>query len=265
MQNLVCRTDAIFHQRDGFIEEFPAYWVIRTPDNPSFWFGNYVLFKHAPQPGDLPRWREIHHRVFGSSLNHMVLGWDEPEPGSIQQFLDAKLIPSHGIALSLQAPPSGTRINPDLEIRALVEQSEWDAMLRQQIQIDRDDFAYPEDAGVFRTKQMVASKRMTDEGHGNWWGAFLNDQLVGGMGLYFDAAKSIGRFQYVTTAAAHRRKRVCSTILDHAVRHAFATVNPQTLVISTDAEDNNPAIPTYRNFGFRDAMRSYAFRQTPAS
>jgi len=261
MQNLASRTDAIFLKRDGFLEEHPDYWVIRTPDNPTFWFGNYILFKHAPRPGDLARWLQIHNTVFGNSLNHMVLGWDEPVPGEIQQFVDAGFVASHGIVLALHSPPPITPTNPDLIVRPLRGQAEWDAMTRQQSDADREDFAYPEDGGVFRASQMAAAKRMAEDGQGDWWGAFLDGQLVGGMGLFFDEAGSIGRFQYVTTAIAHRRQRVCTTILDHVVRDAFDRISPEVLVICTGAEDDNPAIPTYRNFGFRDAMRSYAFRR----
>ena len=265
MQNLACRTDAIFHRRDGVIEEHPDYWIIRTPSNPSFWFGNYVLFKQAPRAGDLEGWLEIYHRAFGDTLNHLVLGWDEPVPGALQQFLDAGFIPSHGLALSLTVPPENTRINPELTIRPLGTQDEWEAMVAQQIEVDREDFTYPEDGGVFRRKQMVAAKQMAEAGHGDWWGAFLGAELVGGMGLYFDEGKTVGRFQYVSTAAKHRRQRVCTTILNHVVRHAFTQIKSEVLVICTDAEDDNPAIPTYRNFGFCDAMPNYAFRRPPAT
>ncbi len=165
--------------------------------------------------------------------------------------------------MALTAPPANPRINPALTVRPLQAPSEWDAMVRQQNDIDREDFAYPDDNGLFRANQMTAAQRMVDDGHGHWWGAFLGDVLVGGMGLFFDEARTIGRFQYVTTAARYRRQRVCSTLLDQAVRHAFTAVRPDVLVISTDADDKNPAIPTYRNFGFKDAMRSYAFRKVP--
>lgn len=265
MQNLASRTDAIFLKRDGFLEEHSDYWVIRTPDNPTFWFGNYILFKKAPGLGDLARWREIHDTVFDGSLNHMVLGWDEPALGETQQFVDAGLVATHGIALSLHTPPQNTRTNPNLVVRRLQGQSEWDAMTRQQYDADLQDFAYPGDDGVFRASQMAAAKRMADDGQGDWWGAFLDDQLVGGMGLFFDEARTIGRFQYVTTAITHRRQRVCTTILDHVVRDAFDRIKPEVLVICTGAEDDNPASPAYRNFGFREEMRNYAFRMVKSA
>jgi GNAT superfamily N-acetyltransferase len=258
MQNLVCRTDAIFHRRDGFIEEFPTHWVIRTPSNPSFWFGNYILFRNAPQPADLATWLGIHAAAFSLTLNHITLGWDLPEPGEIQQFLDVGFRASHGISLSMSSYEGEVTINPNLQIRPLQTDAEWEAMVAQQIRIDSEDFHYPEDAGTFRRQQMVSSREMAQEGRGDWWGAFLGLELVGGMGLYFDEAQTIGRFQYVTTDSRHRRQRVCTTLLDHIVRYAFSTVDPEVLVISTDAEETNHAIPTYRNFGFKDAMRSYA-------
>ena len=258
MNNLACRTDAIFHRRDGFIDAFPTHWVIRTPSNPSFWFGNYLLFREAPRSGQLASWLDLHRATFGSTLNHTTLGWDEPKVGEISQFIEAGFKPSHGISLSISAYHGGIEINPDLIVRPLHTAQEWEAMLQQQIQIDTEDLHFPEDNGVFRRRQMEAAQTMVDDHRGHWWGAFRGPELVGGMGLFFDEAETIGRFQYVTTARAYRRQRVCTTLLDHIVRHAFATVKPECLVICTDADEKNAAIPTYLNFGFEEKMRSYA-------
>ncbi len=258
IKNLGYRTDAIFHLRDGFIEEHADYWSIRTPTNPSFWFGNFILFKQAPGPGDLNRWLQIHDQVFGKTLNHVTLGWDEANPGSTEEFLADGFKSSDGMVLSLSEYSGETTINPKLEVRKLTSESEWKEMTDLQIEIDRDYFKLPQDNGVFRNNQMVALKKMADEGQGDWWGAFDQGELVGGMGLYFDEDRTIGRFQYVTTRESHRRQRVCTTLLDQVVRHAFATVRPESLVINTGADDDNPALVVYKKFGFREAMLSHA-------
>ena len=260
IRNLCYRTDAIFHLRDGFVEEFADHYAIRTPSNPTFWFGNFILFKQAPTKGDFSRWLEIHRQTFSTTLNHITLGWDEDHPGVTDEFLDAGFEVHDGISLSMAAYESGARINPALVVRKLRSDSEWKQMVDLQIEIDREDFDQGNDGGVFRTTQMKSLRTMAEEGHGDWWGAFHRDseELVGGMGLYFDADRTIGRFQYVTTRSSYRRQRVCTTLLDHVVRHAFERVQPEQLVISTGADDNNPAIQVYQNFGFSPADRSYA-------
>ena len=45
------RTDLIFARFDGELIERPDCLVVRTPANPSFWWGNFLLFDHAPKAG----------------------------------------------------------------------------------------------------------------------------------------------------------------------------------------------------------------------
>ncbi|MEM9235266.1 MAG: GNAT family N-acetyltransferase [Verrucomicrobiota bacterium] len=265
MKNLISISDAIFHRQDGVIERHDGFHVIRTPDNPNFWFGNFILFDRPPQEGEVDRWLEAHRQTFGDQLNHVTFAWDEPSPGATRQFLELGFEESNGIALSITEHPEAARTNPELEIRALQSDEDWQAMISQQERIDREDFAYPEGDGLFRKRQMAGARRMAEAGHGDWWGAYLRDLLVGGMGLFFDEHRSLGRFQCVTTVAEFRRKRVCTTLLDHVVRHAFKTVNPAQLIICTGAEEENAAIPVYRNFGFKEAMRGYAVIRKPES
>ena len=238
IKNLCYRSDAIFHLRDGFVEEHADYFAIRTPSNPSFWFGNFILFKRAPMPGDLSRWLQIHEHIFGSALNHITLGWDEDHPGVTGEFVDAGFKIQDGIGLSIAAYENPVATNPDLVVRRLRSDSEWKQMVDLQIEIDREDFQYGGDNGDFRTTQMNSLRAMAEEGRGDWWGAFDQDSeaVIGGMGLYFDADHTFGRFQYVTTRSTSRRQRVCTTILDHVVRHAFETFHPEQLVISTGAD-----------------------------
>lgn len=258
IKNIGYLTDTIFHDRHGFVEEHADYFSIRTPTNLTFWFGNFLLFKRAPAAGDFDEWMVAHRRVFGDTLNHVTLGWDEPSPGFIDEFVAAGFRTSNGLALSMSAYDGGAKVNPGVTVRPLREESEWAAMLEQQMMIDREDFGYPEDGGFFRRTEQECLRAMAEEGHGDWWGAFDGDELVGGMGLYFDETRTVGRFQYVTTRASHRRQRVCTTLLDRVVRHAFETVKVKQLVICTGADEDNPAIPAYQDFGFREAVRSYA-------
>lgn len=258
IKNIGYLTDTIFHDRNGFVEEHADYFVIRTPSNPTFWFGNFLLFKRAPVSGDYEEWMGIHQQVFGDTLNHVTIGWDEPKPGEIDEFIAEGFRTSNGLGLSMSAYDGRATINPSITVRPLREASEWEAMLEQQLVIDREDLGYPEDGGFFRRTEMKSLMAMAEDGRGDWWGAFLAGELVGGMGLFFDQTRTVGRFQYVTTKALHRRQGVCTTLLDGAVQHAFQTVEVEQLVICTGADDDNPAIPTYRNFGFREVVRSFA-------
>jgi hypothetical protein len=44
MQNLGYITDSIFHQLTGIVEEKNEYFVVRNPNNPTYYWGNLLLF-----------------------------------------------------------------------------------------------------------------------------------------------------------------------------------------------------------------------------
>lgn len=256
--NLSYATDCIVHRHDGFVDEHDGFWAIRTPDNPSFWFGNFLLFSKAPKLGDFAKWHTQHAHVFGDTLNHLTFGWDEDAPGYITEFITAGFRSVPGLNLTLNAAPHAVRINPDLVVRPIKSDAEWEAVAVSQIEVDRTDFDYPEDDGEFRRSQVIAARKLAEHNRGDWWGAFAGEKLVGSMGLYFDEARKLGRFQYVTTSPRHRRQRVCTTLLNHVTRHAFEHVGVKTLVIHTGDEDHNHAKDVYQNFGFRPTSKSYA-------
>lgn len=77
------------------------------------------------------------------------------------------------------------------------------------------------------------------------------------MGLFFDAECTIGRFQNVATVSVHRRKGVCTTLLDHVSENAFKEVGVKELVINTGDDENNPAKRVYQSVGYKECMRSF--------
>ena len=168
---------------------------------------------------------------------------------------------SHGISLVMNEYPMAVSINPAVTVRPILTDEDWEAVLLEQGLVDRIDFNYPEDNGVFRRNQMMAYRKLIENGRGHWWGAFLNEGLVGDMGLFFDEQNEVGRFQNVSTHPAHRRELICTTLLDHIVRHAFEEIRAKQLVICTGAEDDNAAIPTYQNFGFQFAAPNFAVKR----
>lgn len=264
--NLSYQTDFIFHQRDGLIEEHEDYWVIRTPNNPSFWFGNFILFRRAPRGENcLHEWMAIQDVALGASPHHRVFGWDEPVEGDLSAFLAAGFETSHGMSLTLTDPPAQPQINEDLSVRRIQRPEDWEAVLQQQVQVSLQDFGHPDDGGEFLRRQLSRHREVSVEQRGNWWGAFDGETLVGNMGLFFDLPNQVGRFQNVATSRAHRRQRVCTTLLHHIVQHAFEEVGADRLVICTGSEDDNPAVPTYQNFGFTYDSPHYALKRVPTA
>ncbi len=70
----VLAIDHTVTRRDGYL-------VVRSPTNPAFWFGNFLLFDDAPRPGDGERWERLFEREFADEprVRHRTLRWDRPD------------------------------------------------------------------------------------------------------------------------------------------------------------------------------------------
>jgi len=247
MKNLGNITDFIFHQRDGKVIDRGDYYLVRTPSNPTYFWGNSLLFKSEPVSGSFEKWMTIHRQEFGSDPAHIAIGWDSHHKGDSSEFEANGFELNQEFVLSLSGSPTTVRTNPDLVIRKITRDWEWRASTELQI---AEGFSKVSEADyrIYQIAQMANYRLTQDRGHGHWWGAFLGNELVGDMGLFFDDAGKIGRFQNVSTAKAHRRKRVCTTLLDTIVRHSLAQPGVEQLVIVCD--QGSVAETIYRSLGF---------------
>ena len=57
--SLVYETNLIFHRLEGEVADRGDYLCIRTPANPTFYWGNLLIFKAPPRAGDLARWEAL--------------------------------------------------------------------------------------------------------------------------------------------------------------------------------------------------------------
>lgn len=157
VRSLGYRTDLKFPAFEGQIVDRSEYMVIRTPANPGYYWGNYLLFENPPAGGDFQRWRDLFIREIGGppQFEHQAFGWDSPEgeEGLIQPFLEAgfRLNRNSGmISQRLRAPQSAAQ---GVDIRPLRTDSDWELAVRDQIQcreLDFDEMEY----GEFRRRSM---------------------------------------------------------------------------------------------------------------
>ncbi len=260
MTHLGYLSDAIFHSLDGEITDRGDYFLIRTPTNPTYFWGNFLLFKSPPSSESHEKWLQIHQEEFGPKPRHIALGWDSDEKGDPSQFLKDGFELTDDIVLTLSGSSTQVRTNPELEIRRLAQDWEWQASIELQI-AEGFPRVNDEDYRIFKTAQMANYRLNSERGHGDWWGAFLGDELVGDMGLYFDLSKKIARFQNVGTSIPHRRKRVCTTLLDTVVRQSLSKA--EQLVIVT--EPSSVAETIYRSLGFQEHCFQFGLLKRPES
>jgi ribosomal protein S18 acetylase RimI-like enzyme len=249
VRSLGWRTDLIFPAFDGEIHDRGDHLVVRTPTSPGFFWGNYLLYRHPPGPGDLARWKAAFAREIGvpPGVRHIALGWDSVggESGAVQPFLEDGFELQRGVVLSARDVRVPPRVRPDVVVRPLREDEDWERALEMQILCQPP--GHRADAyRAFRGRQLARARRMVGAGLGRWFGAFLGDGMVGSLGLFGRAG--LGRFQDVETHPEFRRRGVCSTLVHAASRHGLRRMGLRTLVLVAD--EGEPADGIYRSVGF---------------
>ena len=80
-RSLVLATDIDVLAIDHTVRRRDGYLVVRSPSNPAFWFGNFLVFDDAPGPGDGARWERLFEREFADEprVRHRTLRWDRTD------------------------------------------------------------------------------------------------------------------------------------------------------------------------------------------
>jgi ribosomal protein S18 acetylase RimI-like enzyme len=250
LRSLGYRTDLMFPLYDGEVIDRGEYIVVRTPSNPTYYWGNFLLFRLPPEGGAVVRWRRLFAEEIGARFpsHHETFGWDNPEGerGHIDGFVKEgfELVASRVLTAQSVVPPP--RVAADLVIRPMESEADWNEA------IDFGTLTRPEghaDAGYreFRQRQMRRYRAMQADGLGYWFGAFRSGKLLADVGLF--RSDDLARYQSVVTHPEHRRQGVAGTLVFQA-SVLFLEQHPGvTLVIV--AEDGSGAERLYRSIGFQ--------------
>lgn len=230
------RTDLLFHRFEGELTEREHYLVVRTPSDPTYRWGNFLLFASPPRAGDLGRWEGLFAHEIGvpPTTMHKVFGW---EGGSDETGIAPFLASGYRLRQNLIMTAS-TLKRPEpyyagLEIRQLEGDADFAEHLGLHV-LCRDD---NEDEVGYRTffqASVRSYRRMIAAGLGVWFGGFVDGKLVADMGIFSDG--TLCRFQAVVTHPAWRRRGVCRTLLYEVGRFGLEQLGAKTLVIAADEE-----------------------------
>ncbi|NQY99869.1 MAG: hypothetical protein HRT45_04265 [Bdellovibrionales bacterium] len=123
VRSLGRRTDFIFAGFSGLIEDKGGYTLIKTPSNPGYHWGNYMVFDRAPEQGDLNRWRSLFDQEFSfyTEPHHYVFTWDTEanHPGEHQEFLEAGFELDSAVVLTAKELKKPAHYNDEIEFKKL--------------------------------------------------------------------------------------------------------------------------------------------------
>lgn len=250
VHSLGYRTDLIFAEFDGEISDRGDYLVVKTPSNPTFYWGNFLLFANPPQEGDYPLWCELFAREIGTPprVKHQALGWDSTggEAGLVQPFLEDGFLLDRLVVLTARQEDLKAKPYPEVTIRQLETGDDWAQAIENQV-LSREAWFGEAGYRIFRQGQVKRYEEMINKGLGAWFGAFDGEKLVGDLGIFCNG--ELGRYQSVQTRPDYRRRGIAGALVLQSGRYAFEKHAIETLVIV--AEANSPAQRLYEGLGFQ--------------
>jgi ribosomal protein S18 acetylase RimI-like enzyme len=259
LQSLAWRTDlALLGYSGSEVVDRGDHLVVRTPENPTYYWGNFLLLDRAPAAADLPGVLARFEQEYAGS-RHRALGVDGTD-GSVDDLaalreagfdIDGSAVMT---ATSVHAPP---RPNTEAVIRPLASDDDWQRQVGLHLAGEEDDLSVE-----FATGKTRAHRRLVEQGRGQWFGAFLGDELVASLGI-FVASEGLARFQDVKTHPDYRGRGLCGTLVHAAGRHAFDELGVHTLVMVADPD--YLAIRVYRSVGFEETETQLQALRKPAA
>ncbi|MGH3165131.1 MAG: hypothetical protein ACRDN0_04445, partial [Trebonia sp.] len=211
IQSLGYRTDLTNRILEGsVVEDRGDHLVIRSPDNPTFWWGNFLLIPEL-KPGQAAGWLERFAAEFPDA-GHVVIGVDETDSAAIDpaELIAAGLELSSNTVLTaggLKPPP---RPNTEAVFRTLDGDDDWRQAARLRAAVSEGMAGSDPE---FLRARLQGERAMIEKGGGSWFGAFLDGELASQLGIVPDASTGLARYQNVETRPSARRRGLAGTLV----------------------------------------------------
>lgn len=230
---------AVLSAGGSTIAEADNHLLVRTPSNPTYFWGNFVLVDGPDALG-----RGV--AVFGEALpeaGHLAIGVDGTgggvPPEAARYGLDAEV----SVVLTAHAVPPALPV--DADVRELSSASDWDQLVELRLEDD-----HPAADELYHTRRVEEARQLVEQGPALFVGAFRDGRLVSTLGIV-SVGSGTARYQHVQTHSAHRRRGLAGHLLAAAASLARQRFNVERFVIVADPA--GPALNLYRSLGFQDA------------
>ncbi|MDE3132922.1 MAG: GNAT family N-acetyltransferase [Acidobacteriota bacterium] len=259
INSLVWATDVDVLAADHMLERRAGYWVVQSPRNPTYWWGNFLLFDDPPSAGDGERWEALFADEFAArgDVTHCTLAWDrvDGEQGAAEHELVARgygLEWSSGLIARPDQITPHRRGNREVEVRMLdpvagaADEALWAQVIElRQAQAGADDD--PEYHLRFVRRHQHELRELLAQGDsGSWFVALLDGHVAASLGVVVTGSRA--RYQLVQTAAAHRRSGIATRLVAEAATQIASQHKIDHFVIVADPDYH--AIGIYEGLGF---------------
>ncbi len=248
---------AILRHSGSLIEEFEDHVVIRSPHNPDYHWGNFVLVSNPETVGDAARWKNVFHEAFPNA-GWVALGLPK-FPSDTASWEEFGIELERMEVLKATAQPASPEISPGYTSRILAG-SDWDALLAREIAENLKSGEHdPEAFERFIRRSIDGYKDLCHRGVAAWFGAFSGTELVADLGIVI--CGDTARYQSVQTDERHRRQGLASHLLGKAASWAGQNGCTSWVIVT---ESTNDAGRVYRRAGFVPDLETVAAYQAPS-
>ncbi len=259
---------------DRVVERRSGHVAVRSPSNPNHYWGNFLLFDEPPREGDAARWEALFEDAFGDErrVRHRTFAWGRAEAdiGAAQsEFVERGYNLDESIALVASAAQlrPHPRQSSHVDVQALdpapgADLDLWDAVV--ELQVDGRDSGHEEDAYRSFSRQRLDDLRALFRARRGAWYVALDQAtgaVAGSCGIVATGGR--GRYQAVDTAAAFRRRGICSRLVVEAARRSAADYGAERFVIVADRHYH--ALGLYESLGFERAEHHFGACRWPAA
>ena len=257
VRSLAFRTDLALLERGGTeVSDRGTHLVVRTPGNPTFYWGNFMLLSEPPTDANVGDWLTAYDAEFPDG-RHRAFGVDgvEDQSAAMAPFVKAGLSLDMGAVMTAQAVHAPPRPNHDAVYRPLESDDDWEQ--RVHLAASCNDDQPPADYFDFATRKASSSGRTPRPAT-----AVVGGFRGGSHGLRAGPVPGqcrLARFQSVETHPDARGRGLAGTLVYHASRYGFETLGAETLVMVADPD--YLAIRIYHSVGFKETEHQSQVQQ----
>lgn len=263
VSSLGFQTDLMVQRLEGSqVEDHGDHLVVRSPQEPGYWWGNAVVLSDDPAARIGRDWESL-FRQHHPAAQHRAFGVD----GTSGESLGCEELVRQGCELELSDVMTATSVHePPHPHRAavcrpldLTDPRDVEAALA--IRLVNGPTPLPAGYEEFLVRRMATMRAIQLAGHGRWFGAFLGGEMRSGLGLVTDGS-GVARYRSVDTRPDSRGQGLAGTLVHHAAVYGFDVLRARMLVIVADPED--VAISVYRSVGFTTVEKQVRLQRAPS-
>lgn len=247
---------AILRHSGSSIEEFENHIVVRSPHNPDYHWGNFILVSNSSLVGDGERWMKTFSDAFPEAT-WVAIGLPE-FPSSADTWASFDVDLERMAVLKALVPPSIPEISSHYTARIL-EGDDWNLLLAREISENKN--SGEEDPKAFEryiSNAIKGYEELCRKGLAAWFGAFHDSELVSDLGIVI--CGETARYQSVQTDEKHRRNGLASHLLGLAANWAGQNGCTSWVIVT---ESTNDAGRVYRKAGFNPDFETVTVYRSP--